>query len=130
MKSTKLIVGMEGNRIAVVDTAPREAQKLIAPMYIQENKLNIDDDIEPPGEEEETRILRLINMIEVVSIADVSGPEFSSGTTFTSLAYDSVDETVLMGINGAVYRVELDGTGNKKILSSNFLLEAARHRAS
>ena len=117
MRSTKLIIGMKDNRIAVVDTAPREAQKLVAQMYIQENNLDVADDIEPPGEEEEIRILRLINMIEVDSIADVSGPEFSSDT-FTSLAYDSVDKTVLMGINGSVYRVELDGTGNGKFCSN------------
>ena len=125
MRSTKLIIGMKDNRIAVVDTAPREAQKLVAQMYIQENNLDMADDIEPPGEEEEIRILRLINMIEVDSIADVSGPEFSSDT-FTSLAYDAVDKTVLMGINGSVHRVELDGTGNGKICS-NF---CSRYRAS
>lgn len=118
IKRSKLLVGMrEGNMLAVIDTAPMEAQDRILQVYLQQEGVAMTDDSgpEPPGPDAEMDFLRRINMIEVESLAEL-GPGLLTPDSLGALAYDSVHGKVLFTSTSeseaAVYRSDLDGSGD------------------
>jgi len=95
----KLLLGMqEGNRLAVLHTAPPSAQAQVLERYRQQQGLPPGASIEtPPGPDTENSIVRDINQAEVI---DMMAIEFSSNipvgpNSLTSVAYDSEMDSAL-----------------------------------
>lgn len=118
MRGSRLVVGMrEGNLLAVVDTAPREARDQVRAVYMQEEGFTDEFDVEPPGEAVEDEILRKINLIKVESVSEM-GPGLLPPASLGALAYDPVGEAVLFTTvreaGTAIYRGGMDGSGENR----------------
>ena len=113
----KLLVGMqEGNRIAVLNTAPASAKSRIADVYRDALNVAPGVDIEPPGEDAEADILRTINDVEVDGSFAVGMQEGIAPDSLGAVAYDEEAERILFSVKGGnatVMAIDMQGGTGK-----------------